>query len=197
MLRSFTPTFVAVPIHVIFPKSPALFFSVRSSTIRPVIVFPFPSRKPANILSSVAPPSYHLYTPIGFHLCADRSISFSNLKYASLYTVTLSSTSFAILASCAPSSIRYGSASVPLPPAKSVAALSRHAVSGTPSSAITGIRMNNTAIKQMSIAPAYLIFSFIPNTFLYCNLFEYIRKNTYNPILSAKTAFFNLSGSSG
>jgi hypothetical protein len=39
--------------------------------------------------------------------------------------------------------------------------------------------MNNTAIKQMSIAPAYLIFSFIPNPFLYCNLFEYIRKNIH------------------
>ena len=71
------------------------------------------------------------------------------------------------------------SGSLVLPPAKSAAALSRHAVSGTPSSAITGIRINNTAIKQMSIAPAYLIFSFIPNPFLYCNLFEYIRKNIH------------------
>ena len=174
MLRSFAPTFVAAPaLSPIFPKSPALFFSVRSSTIRPVIVFPFPSRKPANVLFSLAPFSYHFHTPIGFHLCADRSISFSNLKYTSLYTVTLSSTSFATLASCAPSVIRYGSASVPLPPANAAAALSLHAVAGTPSSARTGFCMNNTAIKQISIAPTYLIFSFIPNTFLYCKNISY------------------------
>jgi hypothetical protein len=33
--------------------------------------------------------------------------------------------------------------------------------------------MNNTAIKQISIAPSYLIFSFIPNTFLYCKNTSY------------------------